>query len=105
MTTKIYIPKADKGFDLAFTIRDASGNAFNLSGYTIKLKVWKKGESGTLLLEGTCTIDNAVAGTCHYSVVVDDFDSTGEFIAELEFTKTDTIESTQSFTVEVTESG
>ena len=99
------IPKSDKGFILNFTIQDSSGTAYNLTGYTIKLKVWSPGVPGTLLLTGTCTILIAANGTCYYTVAATDFASVGRFQAELELTKTDVIESTENFTITVSESG
>jgi len=103
--TTIYIPSSDMGFNLNFTVKNADGSAFNLTGYTIKLKVWRAGQPGLLLLNGSCGIDNATAGTCHYTITATDFTSVGTFKAELELTKTGIIESTKTFGIEVMESG
>ena len=103
--TTIYIPSSDMGFDLYFMVKNADGNAFNLTGYTIKLKVWRAGQPGLLLLNGSCGIDSAVDGACHYTITATDFTSVGTFKAELELTKTGVIESTGSFDIEVMESG
>lgn len=103
--TKVYIPVNDKGFNLNFTVKDATGTAYNLTDYTIKLKVWKVSNPGTLLVTGTCVIVIAANGTCYYNVAASDFTSIGSFKAELELTKTGVIESTQSFDIEVMESG
>ena len=103
--TTIYIPSSDAGFNLGFTIKDANGSAYNLTGYTIKLKVWRAGQPGLLLLNGSCDIDNATVGTCHYTITATDFTSVGIFKAELELTKIGVIESTGSFDIEVIESG
>ena len=93
------------GFNLNFTVKNADGSAFNLTGYTIKLKVWRAGQPGLLLLNGGCAIDNATAGTCHYTITATDFTSVGTFKAELELTKAGVIESTGSFDIEIMESG
>ena len=103
--TTTYIPSSDMGFNLNFTIKDANGSAYNLTGYTIKLKVWRAGQPGLLLLDGSCDIDSAVNGACHYTITATDFTSVGTFKAELELTKAGVIESTGSFGIEVTESG
>ena len=103
--TTIYIPSSDTGFNLNFTVKYADGNAFNLTDYTIKLKVWRAGQPGLLLLNGSCAIDSAVDGACHYAITATDFTSVGTFKAELELTKAGVIESTGSFDVEVIESG
>jgi hypothetical protein len=99
------IPKDDYGYNLDFTIQKADGSEKVLTGYTIKLKMWKPGIPGTLLLDGTCTIDDADAGTCHYTIQEDDFDTKGRFHAELELTKAGVEESTEPFIIYVVESG
>jgi len=101
----IYIPSSDKGFNLGFTLKNADGSAYNLTGYTIKLKVWRPGQPGLLLLNGSCDIDSAVDGTCHYEITASDFTSVGIFKAELELTKAGVIESTKTFDIEIMESG
>ena len=101
----VIIPQNDQGFYLNFTVEDSDENAYNLSGYTIKLKVWKKYEPSVLLLTGTCSIVDAASGTCRYLIAEDDFEDVGLFEAELELTKTGIIESTESFEIEVVESG
>jgi len=101
----IYIPSSDMGFNLNFTIKDANGSAYNLTGYTIKLKVWRAGQPGLLLVNGNCAIDDAANGTCHYTITATDFTSVGTFKAELELTKAGVIESTGSFDIEIMESG
>jgi hypothetical protein len=101
----IYIPKGDKGFNINFTIRDSDGVVYDLSTYTVTLKVWKVGQPGTTLLSGACVLDGGgTTGQCHYVVASGSFDSVGIFKAELELTKTGVIESTMSFDIEVTES-
>lgn len=100
----IRIPKGDKGFNLVFTIKDSAGAAYNLNGYTIKLKVWKLGSSDAPIVDGSCTIISEAGGTCRYAVTATDFLVVGLYKCELELTKTDTIESTRSYILEVTES-
>ena len=101
----ITIPKNDKGFDLSFTINDSTGTAVVLTNYTIKLKVWIIARAGALLLNGTVNIVDANAGTCRYPVVDGDFNAVGKYRAELELTKTNVVESTESFEIIVAESG
>ena len=103
--TTTYIPSSDMGFNLNFTVKNADGSAHDLTGYTIKLKVWKVGQPGLLLVNGSCAINNAVDGTCHYAITAADFTSVGAFKAELELTKVGVIESTKTFGIEVMESG
>lgn len=101
------IPRGDKGFRLSFTVKDADGDAYTLTGYTINMKVWRKGNSGTVLLTATCTIDEAASGTCYYDTQAADFTTTcpeGDYVIELELTKTGYIESTRIYTLRVEES-
>ena len=101
----LYIPKGDKGYNIHFTVRDADGNVFVITAYTVTLKVWKPEYPETLLLSGACVIESGVAGTCRYAVASGNFDTVGKYKAELEFTATGVIESTCSFDLEVVESG
>jgi len=101
----ITIPQRDKGFNLAFTVNDSDGDAYTITGYTIKLKVWEEGIPGTLIVDGTCDIDDGSVGTCHYTVAEDDFNDIAAYIAELELTQSGIIESTESFRITIVESG
>lgn len=97
------VPQSDYGFTLSFTIQDSTGAAYNLTGYTIKLKVWRPGNS-TLLVDGTCSIVVAANGTCNYTVASGDFALPGTYYAELQLTQAGVQESTQQFTLVVQES-
>jgi len=99
------IPANDKGYYLNFTVQDSTGTAYNLTDYTITLKVWSTNQPGTLLTSGACSIVVAASGTCRYLVTATDFTIKGTYSAELELTKSGVIESTVSFTIEVKESG
>jgi len=98
------IPKGDYGYYLNFTVQDSAGNAYNLTGYTITLKVWRQGVPG-LVMSGNCDIVVAASGTCRYMVVSGAFNKAGTYQAELELTKSGVVvESTANFEVEVEES-
>jgi hypothetical protein len=99
------VPCGDKGFDLSFTAQDSTGAIKNLSGYTVTLKVWVLGSPGTLLVSGACTVDSDALGTLHYTTVAGDFGTVGDYCAELEYTQTGVIESSETFTIRVSESG
>lgn len=99
------IAQNDKGYYLNFTITDSAGAAYNLTGYTIKLKVWYANKADTLIVDGTCTIVSAALGTCKYLVTATDFITIENYYGELELTKSGIIESTERFTIEVKESG
>ena len=99
------VPKGDKGYNLNFTVKDSAGAAYNLTGYTVTLKVWEAGVSGTLILSGACSIDVAASGTCHYTITATDFTSVADYKMELELTKSGVIESTENYDLKIEESG
>lgn len=101
----IPIPKGDRGFDLPFIVQDSDGNAYNLTDYTIKLKVWVRGTPGTLKVNGSCSITDAATGKCKYAIQATDFTTVTKYMAELELTKPGIVESTETFEILVTESG
>ena len=99
------VPKGDYGFSIAATITTSAGVAYNLTGYTVKLKVWQEGSPGTLLVNAACSVVVAAEGTVTYAVAQNDFATAGTYLAEFEMTKTSVIESTKRFTITVEESG
>jgi len=103
---KLTVPKGDFGYSLFFTVQDSTGTAYNITPYTVTLKAWKQGVPGTLVLEEACTPLVAASGTCYYDVQEHDFDIGGRYSAELELTIGATnVESTETFTITVVESG
>ena len=103
MAADLTIPKGDFGYYLNFTVQDSANVAYNLTGYTITLKVWRKDIPG-LLISGDCAIVVAADGTCRYLVVIGAFNQAGTYQAELELTKSGVVESTDNFEIEVEES-
>jgi len=69
---------------LEFTIKDADGNYFDLTGSTIRFQVMKYGES-TLRLNGACEITDATNGKCRY--LYSGNLPVGSYKAELEISK------------------
>lgn len=103
----LYIPRGDYGFDIDFALTDSACTAFNLSGYTLTLKVWKPGKPNDLLLSGSMSITTppGTDGLCYYTVASGDFDVEGTFTAEVEGTRLGVKISWQTFDLIVTESG
>ncbi len=99
------IPKGDYGYYINFTILDSDGVAYDLTGYTIKFKVWTPGFFNTLFLNGTCSIVVAGSGTCRYLVASGNFDIINIYSFELELTQTGVVESTKIKSLAITESG
>jgi len=104
MAADLTIPKGDKGYNLAFIVTEDDGTIYNLAGYTVTLKVWPQGISGSPIVSGGCTVDVAADGTCHYAIGATDFTVEGDYLCELELTKAGVIESTRYYTLKVTES-
>ena len=100
----ITVPKGNYGYNLAFTIQDADESAYNLSGYTVTLKVWPQDIMTAPIVNSACTIDTAASGTCHYTVQNGDFDYIGNYLCELELTQSGIVESTRNYTLTVEES-
>lgn len=92
------------GFYFQFTIQNADGTAYNLTGTTPLIKVWESG-SVTAAFTGTCNIVSpATDGICRYLVGSADFDTLGTFLGEIEITKAGYREDTRTFEIEVGES-
>jgi len=80
---QLELVRNDKGYDLQFTILDADENPVNLTAATIKLKVRKWNDSYAKFV-ANCTITNAQAGQCKYTVGPTDFNVVGRYKCELE---------------------
>jgi len=83
--TTIKVIKDDKGYDLNFTLKDNEGVVVNLTGATLLLKVQKPG-AAALKFSGSMSIVSAEAGTCKYTVLATNFDTAGDYYAEIEAT-------------------
>ncbi len=67
-TENFTIAKGSFGYSLNFALKDSTGAARDLSGYSVKLQVWAPLVPGTLLLDTACTWTLDTAGTCYYTV-------------------------------------
>ena len=107
LSGEILIPKGDKGYYLIFTLQDADGVARNLTGYTVKFKVWSPGVPGTLLVNDTCDVPLATIadGICRWLVTATGTATVGEYHCEVELTATGIIDSHYPGRLRITESG
>jgi len=96
----LIVSKGDFGFYLNFTVLDSDNSAFDLTDYTITLKVWDT----ALLFSGACDIVVAGAGTCKYLITVSDLSKAGNYALELELTKAGVELSTKKYNLEIKES-
>lgn len=88
--TQITVVKNDKLYDLNFTLKNADGTAFNLTGYSLLFKVKKEG-ADAIKFSTAMAIVSAAAGTCKYTVQDTNFNDTGIFNAEIQLTKSSEI--------------
>lgn len=100
----IVVSKGDYGKPINFTCKQSDGSIYDLTGYTVTLKVWAVGSSASPIVEAECTVDDADAGTCHYTVQDGDFDTAGDYLAELELTATGVVDSLMPYSLRVEDS-
>ena len=99
------VPRGDFGFDINFELTDSECSAFDLTGYTLYLKMWRPGKPKDLLLNGAMVIDgDPLDGLAYYTVVTGDFNIVGKYLAEVEGTDTGVQISWGSFIIDVVES-
>lgn len=98
MSDSITVKKGDYGYRLTFTFKDSDGNAYDLTGYTVKFKVWVAGVPGTLIVDGDCSITDAANGALYYEVQESDFDVDTEitYQYELEASQAGKVESSNT---------
>ena len=87
----VAVKQSDEGFDIPFLVKTRDGEVKVLTGYTINLTVWTPGDITDELFSGACTIEDADAGTCKYTVAAGDLDTVGRYAAELELVPGQTI--------------
>jgi len=85
MIQPIQVVQNDYGYEMPFTLEDGNGNAVDLTGSSLTLKLQSAQDpSQTLItLGGTMAIDSPTAGTCHFTPASTDFAATGKFVASI----------------------
>ena len=83
--TELTLVRGDKGFDLEFTVQEADGTVFDLTGATVKFKMALP-QNAQLKIDGLCTITDPLDGKCKYTIQDGDLDTSGTYVAELEIT-------------------
>ena len=104
---ELIIPCGDYGFDVPFILTDSACAAFNLTGLSLVLNVWRPGKPKDLLLVGVMDITNppGLDGLAYYTVVQGDFDVMGEYLASVQGTMSGVQISWETFDLYVTENG
>jgi hypothetical protein len=106
LSDTIYFKKGDFGVSINIVaIQEEDGEAKDFTDYTVKFKVWRPDRPGTLLVDGTCVVDDDSGGLAHYPVVSGNFDVKNEYHYEIEITKTGVEESSYTGIFKVLESG
>jgi hypothetical protein len=79
------VVQGDYGYTIPFTLLDASGNAVNLAGAVLSMRLQSAQDPSDTLdtLNGYFAIDSAAAGTCHYQVSSGDFPAPGTYLAQV----------------------
>jgi hypothetical protein len=81
----IQLVQNDTGFELSFTIKDGDGNAYDLTGASVEFHLSDKAFENKV--SGACSITDAEAGLCKYTVQDGDLDLTpGKYLGELQIT-------------------
>jgi len=95
------IRAGDYGYDINFTVYQSDGETPQvLTGYTVKLQI-AHADTYRNELNADCTIVDANAGTCKYTVQLGDFDSPGNFIGAIVLTDGSTRLSTKDISITV----
>lgn len=81
--TTIEVTAGDVGYDINFTLQDANGAAFDLTGAAITFRAQLEG-STSAGVSGSATIVSEAAGTCKYTPTGVQFGTAGRYYAEIE---------------------
>lgn len=84
--TEITVVQGDFGYDLNFTLQNADGDIFDLSGVSSML--FRAQVAGTISLKfsGSMSIVSPAAGTCKYTVASGNFRAAQTYSAEIQCT-------------------
>jgi hypothetical protein len=100
----ISLPRGDYGYTLEFTVLDSAGTAIDLTTYDVTLKVWRGSLIAPLIINGACVKTVPASGVCTYELALGDLATPGLYNVELELTRAGAIESTKTYTLEITNS-
>jgi hypothetical protein len=83
-----YIKQNDTGPAMLATLQDASGNAINLVGASVRFHM-RSVMGGNPVVDAAATVVNAAAGTVRYSWISADTNTVGSYQAEFQVTYAD----------------
>ncbi len=73
------------GVILRFTLQKPDGTVWDLTDATVTMTM--QGGNTETTVTGTCTIDNALTGTCHYDLTANDTKMPGKYELSCEIKK------------------
>jgi len=80
----INVVEGDYGYDLEFKVYDIEDNAVDLTGATVRIKIYEPGASSSKI-SSIAEVTSATEGECKYTVEEGDFDEAGKvYHVELE---------------------
>lgn len=86
----IDIVSGDNKTELQFTLKDKTGVAVNISGFSIKFLIRKQGAStNTNTSNNDCTIVTAASGIFKYTFATGDIPTSGTYLGQLQITFSD----------------
>lgn len=66
--TELIIPRATYGFGVNASLQTHSGDIFNVSGYTVGVRVWAGGTPGTVFHSSAVTVNGAASGSITWTI-------------------------------------
>jgi len=78
-TENFTVAKGSFGYNLNFILKDSTGAARNLDGYSVKFQMWSPLTPATLLIDTNISWTDDTAGTCYYPVVLASFPTVGVY--------------------------
>lgn len=85
--------RGDFGYAVEFTLQEADGDAYDLTGKTATWLVWREGLQGRTV-SATCTYSTGTSGVCTYTLQAADFPDVGPFVGAIEVTQGTTLKRT-----------
>jgi len=83
--SKITLVRNDYNYDLTFNVKEYDETPLDLSGATPLFQV-ALATGSIMAFSGTCSVTDSDNGVCTYTVQATDFDTSGEYNAELQIT-------------------
>lgn len=97
---QLNVKQGDYGYNWQFTIVDAEGNAENITDYTIKITIWHPKTFAKIADGLELTKSVPANGTCYWTLT-NIFTVRDTYYADLELSKANYVDCTETFIVNV----